>query len=357
MRVLICSPPTTAVGGIAQHTRLLLQHVPGAELFDQWWPLSDRGSSRPVRLGVHALALARLAGRLILGRPDVLHLQVSQPGLGRDSIYNSMARVLDVPVVAHLHSEFLVDEVPDLRPIVASAARVVVLSDAIRARIVDFFPAARGRVSVLRNPVAPEFTSYPAPDRDLSGPTTVLMVGVLSALKNQVAVARVVENLRESGTDIRLMLAGPPAADFAPTELEFLQSCSGTTLLGQLDRAQLREILDRSDALVLYSTSEGEPLVVLEAMARGLPVIASDVGSLRELLPEQPHNIVVAPDEDHALAEGLLTIVRDRAHLETTGSVNHDFVIKHRTLEAHLEGLGALYFEVTDAALRQAIGD
>jgi glycosyltransferase involved in cell wall biosynthesis len=72
-------------------------------------------------------------------------------------------------------------------------------------------------------------------------------------------------------------------------------------------------ILADLDVLVLSSTTEACPMVILEGMAAGVPVVATDVGGVRELLlgePERPAGIVVPPKDPAALAEAVLELLR-----------------------------------------------
>lgn len=85
-------------------------------------------------------------------------------------------------------------------------------------------------------------------------------------------------------------------------------------LLGSV--ADMREQYAQADILVLPSLSEGLPNAVLEAMEVGVPVVASDVGGVREALG--PHaGMAVAPGSPHQLAEALLLLLRD-------GNLRHD---------------------------------
>lgn len=76
--------------------------------------------------------------------------------------------------------------------------------------------------------------------------------------------------------------------------------------------SEVRAAFDRADLLVLPSRSEGMPRVLLEAMARGLPCVASRVGGVPELLAD---SCLVPPGDSQALARALLKLARDPARL------------------------------------------
>jgi glycosyltransferase involved in cell wall biosynthesis len=71
------------------------------------------------------------------------------------------------------------------------------------------------------------------------------------------------------------------------------------------------ERLDEADVFVLPSRSEAFPNAVLEAMAAGLPIVASGVGGIRELLDHGQTGLLVPPGDARALADGLCQVMAD----------------------------------------------
>jgi phosphatidylinositol alpha-1,6-mannosyltransferase len=92
------------------------------------------------------------------------------------------------------------------------------------------------------------------------------------------------------------------------------------TLAGQLSDARaIREHLDRADLFILPSLTEGLPRALIEAMARGLPCVASSVGGVTELLSASD---VVPPGDPQKLADKILGIGRDPEHLARASAAN-----------------------------------
>ena len=96
------------------------------------------------------------------------------------------------------------------------------------------------------------------------------------------------------------------------------ESTPGIRLLDPMPQAELSALLDRATCLVLPSRSEGLPRIVLEAMARGRAVVASDVGGMAELVDVETGRLVPAEDV-LALAEALVEVLADRAGAERMG--------------------------------------
>jgi glycosyltransferase involved in cell wall biosynthesis len=138
----------------------------------------------------------------------------------------------------------------------------------------------------------------------------------------------VVANLRrEKGHDVLLaaapqVLARFPDARFAivgggPEQSALMARADAPgirgafTFHGHCDEVAQR--LDEADVFVLPSRSEAFPNAVLEAMAAGLPIVASSVGGIRELLDHGQTGLLVPPDNSRALADALCQVMADPA--------------------------------------------
>lgn len=78
--------------------------------------------------------------------------------------------------------------------------------------------------------------------------------------------------------------------------------------------------LEEIDVFVLPSLWEGMPFALLEAMGRGLPVVATDVGGVRDLIPDETYGMVVPPADSDALRKALLRYVDAPQIRESTGA-------------------------------------
>lgn len=141
------------------------------------------------------------------------------------------------------------------------------------------------RTWVVPNAVDPSFFDVPrheAPDAPL-----VLCVGQIYSLKNQVALIRALDPLAPS-KEFTLEFLGEAKAE-QPYAAEFLKLVSERPWCvhaGFADRAKLKERLSRASLLAQVSLEDNCPMAVLEAMAAGVPVLASKVGGLPDLVTE-----------------------------------------------------------------------
>ena len=176
---------------------------------------------------------------------------------------------------------------------------------------------ARERVRVLRNGVDPAL--FRPADRDtarralgLSGPT-LLAVGNLVPLKRHRMMVEALAGL--PGIDLVIVGDGPERGAIERLARE-CRVADRVRLLGRLPQDRLPEVYSAADVLVLVSTHEGWPNVLLESMACGTPVIASGIDGIADIVASrEAGRIVHEPNPDHLAAaiRDLLAAVPARA--------------------------------------------
>jgi glycosyltransferase involved in cell wall biosynthesis len=199
--------------------------------------------------------------------------------------------------------------------VLRSAAGVIALTDAQADFLTGTYRVPAERVHVVPNGVAEAYfmpVREPAP-----GPLNLLYVGRLGAQKN---VARLLDALHLTREDIRLRIVGDGELRGRLQAQAGRLGLRNVEFAGGLLGADLVKAYADADAFVLPSDKEGMPLVVLEAMAAGLPVVATDVPGTRELVRDT--GLLAAP-EPAALAAALDTVAADpgrRARLARAGA-------------------------------------
>tara|TARA_R110002111_G_scaffold7175_2_gene29209 strand:+ start:1891 stop:3156 length:1266 start_codon:yes stop_codon:yes gene_type:complete len=188
-----------------------------------------------------------------------------------------------------------------------------------------------------------EFTPATPP---VTGPLRILCVASLRKVKGHRFLIAACELLRQRGVEFRCDLVGD-----GPTrpEVERLLADADLTdsfaMHGALARPAVRELLRSSHVAVLASVideagrREGIPVSLMEAMATGLPVVASDLSGIPELIAHEQHGLLVPPGAPVDLADALQRLGSDaalRSRLGTAGRlrVMRDFDLREnaRTL-------------------------
>jgi glycosyltransferase involved in cell wall biosynthesis len=110
-------------------------------------------------------------------------------------------------------------------------------------------------------------------------------------------------------------------------------------------RDDIPQFLQSIDVFVLPSLSEGLPLSVLEAMAAGKPVIATNVGGVSEVVQDQRTGFVVPPKDPETMANRILQVMADQAMAERLGRAGREKVERDFSLDTMTQQYEALYEE------------
>jgi glycosyltransferase involved in cell wall biosynthesis len=213
---------------------------------------------------------------------------------------------------------------------------------AIRNAVALGVPASRLRF--LPNVVDTE--QFRPPAHRAEGPVRLLTVGRLVEQKRVDRFLLLLSRLRAAGTGARGVIVGDgplraelerQAADLrlGPHEVEF--------------RGAVREmapVYGEADLLLLTSDHEGTPNVVLEAMACGLPVVATRVGGVPDIVRHGETGYLVQPGEEVAALEILQGLIADAALRRTLGGQARDYVLERHSVQRLPHFLEELYREM-----------
>jgi len=111
-------------------------------------------------------------------------------------------------------------------------------------------------------------------------------------------------------------------------------------------RNDVPDILHAGDVFVFPSRWEGFPVAVMEAMAAGLPVVASDVGGISELVQEGKTGMLVPPKDPIALFESLRKLLNDRDFRQRMGIEGKNRIRRDFQLEKMVVNTEQVYMEV-----------
>jgi glycosyltransferase involved in cell wall biosynthesis len=224
-----------------------------------------------------------------------------------------------------------------------ASAGIVVNSEQVRAYVVRRYRADPRRITVIRNGV--DTARFRPADRVATEPPTILTAGRLVAQKNPLLFVAAATALRRRVPEARFRMIGD-----GPLRPVVLEAVRAAGLEGAFDlpgeRSDLEDCYRRAAVFWLTSDWEGLPNVVLEALASGLPVVATDVGGVRELVTSGREGFVVAPGDANAFVEASVRLLEDgemRATLSSTA--------RRRALEFSFEEMVRGTESVYDAVL------
>ena len=178
-----------------------------------------------------------------------------------------------------------------------------------------------------------------APDRLLIG-----TVGRTVAVKDHPTFLRALARVREAGVEFAGVIAGTGPAFQDTQRLAESLNLSEVRLLGNRD--DVHAILGAFDIFVLSSTSEGLSNTIQEAMASGLPVVATNVGGADELVMDGHTGVLTPSGDDRAMAEALVALARDDARRAAFGRSGAERAQTHFGIERMFRDYEEMYLSL-----------
>jgi glycosyltransferase involved in cell wall biosynthesis len=282
--------------------------------------LKHAGEEWPVKLPVLRLNIRKTPLGIYRGlrfatkfaalfRPDLLHshtfpanlfTRLLKPMLRADAHFPRVINTIHNVDEGGWHRMFL------YRATDARVDQVTAVSSAAADRFVRLHAVSAGKMRVLTNGIDTEaFTPNRARrkqariEMQAGGSFVWLAVGRLAPAKDYPNLLRAFAQVRSANPKTSLWIAGEGDSAYLH---HAMQEKSEVQLLGL--RPDIAELLDAADGFVLSSAWEGMPLALAEAMAMEKPVVATDVGGVRELVGEA--GFVIPPHDSNALAQAML---------------------------------------------------
>lgn len=279
-----------------------------------------------------------------VGPADVLHLtDLRLPRLAPRA--RTIAHVHDINFVTHpqLHSRAVrLYKTAQLDAMLRRPPAIVAcVSDHTRRELVEYHPAIAARARTLLSGVEPLAASSRPPSQP-SSPGHILTVGAYDARKNLAGLLSAYRRARAEGLTLPWISVGP--TDMAPDGLvAAMRAEPGVEVAGFAAPEQLEVYWAGARLLAIPSILEGFSYPAVEALQRGVPVVASTGSALDETVGE--HGLRVPYGDVDGWAQALLDVARDDAlharlasvgteHVQTLAwSVRvHDFVAAYREI-------------------------
>lgn len=247
-------------------------------------------------------------------------------------------RLVGIPYSFTAHGSDLHRDRHMLREKVAESALVVAISDYNRELILSECQGKyQDRVTVIHCGVDTEvfrLRSHETPHEKGENPFMILCIGTLHEVKGQAYLIEACQKLQERGTEFVCHFVGDGEDKKALTTLVEQAGLSDKVRFhGRLTRDEIARLLLDADVLVAPSVPtrdgrrEGIPVVLMEAMGSGVPVIASNISGIPELVKDQQTGLLVPPRDAASLADALERYLTDPDLRRRLGQAGRDKVV------------------------------
>ena len=284
--------------------------------------------------------------------PDVIHVHWWFPG--GLSVWPRLRRRVPYVLTSHGTDLFLVDRVPAARliagPIFRNAAQTTVISTPLVTRA-ERLGVAPADITVIPMPVdSAVATELEAPFTLRAARDTLLFVGRLVERKGGSYAIRAVAELSEAGRNVRLVVVGDgPEREALWALAASLAVGDRVEFTGALSPAEVRERYRAGGVFVMPAVTdwkgeqEGFGMVLVEAMAFGLPVVATRSGGIPDIVRDGENGVLVPERDVGALTRGILRLLDDRELAARLAEAARDDV-RHRFAPARIaSGFDTVY--------------
>lgn len=293
-------------------------------------------------------------------RPNIIHSHVPRPTLWAALALRTMRRR-----PPFIYTEHSIQEVyprwaaPLYRIFLPVTRAVVAVSNASAMSFSRRWIGYRGSVWRIWNGIDPGRLA-PRRSRDETrrelGSTedtqVVCNVANLTRPKSHLTLIEALARLAPSAGKLQCWLVGsfehePPMVEAVRAAIAKGGLSETVKLLGR--RRDVPDLLHAADIFVLSSRQEGFPITILEAMAAGKPIVATDVGGCAEAVVDGETGLIVPPEDPAALAEAIASLLGDPERARAMGAAGRERVQREFTIDRMVEQHLELYTQALEA--------
>lgn len=308
-----------------------------------------------------------------LERPSIVHFHTSRHmAMLKDLLLVAVLRAnCRCRVVGHIHHasypSLLVGgsnagRLLQLRMLMGSFDRVILMSESIRSELSRKLGASglrrfTDKARVLRNFIP--LPELPNQSGERSRLVTLFFIGNIGPQKGIHDLIEAAGELKSAGLQFALVLAGPfdsPVyGDQLKQRVTDLRLGQEVRFTGPVFGAEKAALFRAADIFVLPSYGEGIPISMLEAMSYGLPVVATAVGGIPEVLAERQTGFLVKPADVPALRSALQELVSSSELRQRMGCLGRKRIEDFHSPARFLSELGDIYRDLSEGQAFQRV--
>ncbi|HRX78379.1 MAG TPA: glycosyltransferase family 4 protein [Pirellulaceae bacterium] len=232
----------------------------------------------------------------------------------------------------------------NLREKVSASKFVVTISNFGKSQVMyGSNPSDWGKIEVCRLGVDTS-RFVPRPHRATSDFVNLITVGRLDPVKAQRVLIEAAEQLANSGRRFHLKIVGPgPDHDALADLIRSRNLQAYVSLAGAVNQDELMRLYEVTDIFVLASFAEGVPVVLMEAMAREIPCVATWVNGVPELIENGTSGYLVPPSNAAGIAAGIAALIDDEQLRARIGAAGRKRVLQDYDLVRNVTDLAVIF--------------
>lgn len=238
----------------------------------------------------------------------------------------------------------------------AGATALVCISDFCRSQVLCMLPPEQWtKVSVVRCGIGPEqFRPHRQRPNNAQGTVVFLCVARLLRAKGLHFLLHACQALQKKGIQLKCILVGDGPAREELERLRHQLNLRGCVeFIGAVGQDRVQEYYNQGDVFVLPSFAEGVPVVLMEAMAKELPVISTRVMGIPELVEDGVSGLLIPPANLDALVQAMERLAKDPELRLRLGKAGREKVIADYNLETNVPKLAQVLREMITGGLAE----
>lgn len=287
---------------------------------------------------------------LFTRKVSIVHIHsASDASFWRKAAFVWIAHLARRAVIFHLHGGGFIDFYSRQRSLAKQligstlhqADRIVVLSARWKEQIRGI--TRNDRIVVIGNPVNISKTDYADGQRNKN---VILFLGRIEKEKGIFDLVDAVAKIVIDYPSVRLLVAGQGDITALEARARSAGVADNVSIRGWVSGKEKERVLNEASILALPSYFEGLPMGVLEAMAHSLPIVASTVGAIPEVVTDGVEGILVNPGDILGLTEALRKLLGDDDLQTRMGQASQTKIATHYKIDIVIQEIEQLYREL-----------
>jgi glycosyltransferase involved in cell wall biosynthesis len=345
--IAIVSPAFSVKGGIST----LINSVFGSDAFTEYkfYRVSSHMDGPGwIKLCIAVYGLLRMF--LLLSVQDISIVYIhsgDSPSPLRKYFYYKLSKKFKCKVILHWHGASFMEQYRRLshfwkkkiKELLSHSDMVICLSSSWKNAVLTMAPDAN--TFVLPNAV--KIPGLAIKNRHPENAVNMTFLGQIGSRKGIWDLLQVVKKLIEHEYAIHLFIAGNGEIEKLKEEVTRLGIRNNVNVLGWISGKERDALLRKTDIYVLPSYGEGMPMSILEAMSYAVPVVATRVGGIPEIVKDNKTGFLIDPGDRESLYNKLEILISSREHRERIGRQARSFVASNNNLDVYFKTLNDIF--------------